>query len=78
MKEKTLEEKHKTTFDELKHINEVGQEFWYARDLQTALDYSRWEKFFPVIEKAQKACINSGQTADNHFHQVVKMVTIGS
>lgn len=78
MKEKELEKQHKKTFDDLKHINENGQEFWYARDLQTALDYSRWEKFFPVIEKARKACINSGQTVDNHFHHVVKMVTIGS
>lgn len=78
MKVKELERQHKKTFDELKHVNENGQEFWCARDLQTALEYSRWEKFFPVIEKAQTACINSGQHVDDHFHRMVKMVPIGS
>ena len=29
-------------FENLKHINEYGQEFWYARDLQPALEYSQW------------------------------------
>ena len=78
MKEKDMEELHNKTFDELKHINENGNEFWYARDLQHALDYSRWEKFSPVIEKAKTACENSGQAVDDHFHQVVKMVPLGS
>ena len=76
MKEKNMEELHNKTFDELKHINENGNEFWYARDLQHALDYSRWEKFSSVIEKAKTACENSGQAVDDHFHQVVKMVPI--
>jgi DNA-damage-inducible protein D len=74
MKENKLEEQHKRTFDELKHINKAGQEFWYARDLQQALDYSRWEKFNNVVEKAKTACVNSGQAIDNHFHHMVKMV----
>ncbi|GEM_PF-1333451 len=78
MKEKDMEEQHNKTFDELKHINENGNEFWYARDLQHALAYSRWEKFFPLIEKAKTACENSGQAIDNHFHHLVKMVVLGS
>jgi DNA-damage-inducible protein D len=53
-------------------------EFWYARDLQTVLDYSTWDKFRRVIQKAITACENSGQTSENHFSQVVKMVRIGS
>ena len=53
-------------------------EFWYARDLQTVLDYSTWDKFKRVIQKAITACDNSGQPAENHFSQVVKMVRIGS
>lgn len=26
-------------FEKLKHVNEYGQEFWYARELQSALEY---------------------------------------
>lgn len=28
-----------STFESIKHINDYGQEFWYARELQTALGY---------------------------------------
>ena len=45
-----------TLFDSIKHINEYGQEFWYARELQVALEYKRWDKFKNVIEKAMSAC----------------------
>ncbi len=66
------------TFEKLKHINEFGNEFWYARELQKILDYSRWEKFYNVIKKAKTACLNSGYQVEDHFHQVGKMVAIGS
>ena len=36
-------------FESIKHINEEGQEFWYARELQHALEYSKWENFSNVI-----------------------------
>lgn len=69
--------KHHQTFESLKQA-EDGGEFWYARELQGVLDYSRWEKFEPVIAKAMEACDKSGQSVADHFHQVVKMVQIGS
>lgn len=65
-------------FESIKQVNEYGQEFWYARDLQIALEYKRWDKFFNVITKAQKACINSGNDVIDHFSHVGKMVPIGS
>ena len=68
---------HHQTFEDLKQT-EDGAEFWYARELQGVLDYSRWEKIEPVIEKAMEACDKSGQPIADHFHQVVKMVRIGS
>ena len=43
------------TFEEIKHIDENGIEFWYARDLQKVLDYKEWRKFDGVIEKAKKS-----------------------
>lgn len=78
MSNKDIEKHHHQTFEGLKQTNDSGVDFWYARDLQTVLDYSSWDKFKRVIQKAVTACGNSGQLADNHFSQVVKMVQIGS
>jgi DNA-damage-inducible protein D len=57
---------------------ETGTEFWFARDLQKALGYSKWENFSNVISKAKTACINSGYEAEDHFLDVRKMVQLGS
>lgn len=78
MSNKDIEKKHYQTFESLKQVNDDSAEFWFARDLQTVLDYSSWDKFKRVIQKAVTASENSGQPADNHFSQVVKMVQIGS
>ncbi len=65
-------------FENLKHINEYGQEFWYARELQPALEYSQWRYLKEAIERAKTACANSGQNMSDHFAEVRKMVEIGS
>ena len=65
-------------FDNLKHINEYGQEFWYARELQSALEYSQWRYLKEAVERAKNACTNSGQNIADHFAEVRKMVEIGS
>lgn len=66
------------TFESIKHINENGQEFWYARELQKTLEYSEWRNFQNVISKAKDACKNSGNNVQDHFVDVNKMVGIGS
>ena len=66
------------TFEEIKHIGENGEEYWFARDLQTVLDYTEWRNFENVIEKAKEACKNSKNVVANHFVDVNKMVTLGS
>ena len=63
-----------STFEDIKHINENGQEFWYARELQTALDYKRWDKFKNVIEKAIIACEESQNNINEHFSHVGKTI----
>ena len=73
-----IQKKHHSTFEEIKQINNESQEFWYARDLQVALDYGSWDKFKHVIQKAITACKNSEQMSGNHFSQVGKMVELGS
>lgn len=65
-------------FESIKHINEYGQEFWYARELQAILEYKRWDKFQNVISKAIESCKNSGNLVSDHFSHVGRMVNIGS
>lgn len=73
-----IEESHHKTFEEIRKTTEVGQEFWWARDLQLVLEYGSWGKFANIVEKAAIACENAGQDAEDHFCQVGKMVKIGS
>lgn len=67
-----------TLFEAIKHINEYGNEFWYARELQSALEYAQWRRFSDVIERAKVACENSGNNISDHFADVGKMVNVGS
>lgn len=55
------------SFEEIKHIDEKGLEYWYARELQVVLSYKEWRKFENVISKAKEACKNSGITVFEHF-----------
>ena len=59
-------------------MDENGNEFWFARELQVALDYKRWDKFCKVIENAKIACEKSDYDVLDHFSQLGKMVKIGS
>lgn len=69
-----LELHQKKTFDDLRHIDENGSEYWLARELQDALQYKEWRNFQKVISTAQIACKISQQDVDYHFVQVRKMV----
>ncbi len=62
-----LEKNNIKTFEDIKHIDENGFEFWYARELQIVLDYKEWRKFEGVIEKAKLACQNSDINMFEHF-----------
>ncbi len=57
---------------------ETGIEYWLARDLQHLLGYLRWENFVAVVGKAKTSCEVSGQSIEDHFRDVTKMVDIGS
>lgn len=58
----------------IKHIDEYGTEFWYARELQIVLNYKEWRKFENVISKAKNACINSNIEVTEHFVGVDKTI----
>lgn len=59
-------------FESIKHINEYGEEFWYARELQKALEYTQWRRFEEVIGRAKVACENSGNAKSEHFAGIGK------
>ena len=71
-------DRNNKSFEEIKHIDENGVEFWYARELQNVLNYSEWRKFEGVIKKAKVSCKNSGIDGFDHFVGIDKMVQIGS
>ena len=66
------------TFESIKHVNEYGEEYWLARELQLVLEYAQWRRFSDAIERAKLACRNSGFAVEDHFADVGKMVDIGS
>ena len=65
-------------FEDIKHIDENGVEFWYARELMPILQYSNWQNFEKIIYKARISCENSNISVVDHFTDVNKMVQIGS
>ena len=62
-----IKEYSNQNFEDIKHIDENGIEYWNARELQVVLDYKEWRKFENVIKKAIDACENSGISAFEHF-----------
>jgi biotin-(acetyl-CoA carboxylase) ligase len=62
------------TFEEIKHIDEQNNEFWLARELQSALQYSQWRRFEETIRRAKIACKNSNQMIEEHFADVGKTI----
>jgi len=66
------------TFESIKHVDENGVEFWYARELQITLEYAQWRRFAESIERAREACKASGFDVADHFADVGKMVDLGS
>lgn len=65
-------------FESIRYVNKYGQEFWYARDLQIALEYTEWRNFCKVIEKAKEACRGSNNAVSDHFVDVNKIVNAGA
>ena len=70
-------ETNNNIFESIKHIDENGKEYWLARELMKALEYSKWENFHKVIKQAMIACESSHNDIVNHFPEARKMVKTG-
>ena len=78
MSDKKIAQQHHATFENIKHADADGNEFWLARELAPLLDYPQWRNFLPVLDRAREACRTSGQREEDHFADIRKMVGIGS
>jgi len=76
--ENKLSKRAQNIFEQIRQVDENGNEFWSARDLGKVLEYSEFRHFIPVIDRAKEACKNSGQLIENHFEDMLDMVKIGS
>ena len=70
---KKIKEYTEKVFEEIKHIYEYGNEYWYARELSKVLEYRDWRNFFKVLKKAKEACENSGIDVDVQLVEVNKL-----
>jgi DNA-damage-inducible protein D len=77
MKKEIVAKLHSDFEGMMRTEDELGTEFWLARDLQILLGYAKWENFVNVIEKAKTSCNNSNQEGKDHFLDVRKMIEIG-
>ena len=73
-----IKEYTEKVFEEIKHIDEFGNEYWLARELMPVLEYTLWQRFSNAIKKAKDNCNNSNYNISDHFIGADKMVNIGS
>ena len=66
-------DKNNKSFEDIKHIDENGIEFWNVRELMPILQYSNWQNFEKIINKAKTSCENSDISVFEHFTDVSKL-----
>ena len=74
---KELQEYERKVFDDIRHIDEEGEEFWYARELQKILEYKEWRNFLKVINKASLSAKNSVSNRDDWVVEINKPIKTG-
>ncbi len=73
-----IEKYEQEVFEKIKHVDEFGNEYWEARELQKVLEYAKWENFEKVITSAKEACKNSNYKVEEHLPEVRKMSKRGN
>ncbi|MBR6688387.1 MAG: DNA damage-inducible protein D [Clostridia bacterium] len=77
MSEKEIEKIGESIFESIKHVDEYGNEYWFARELMKILEYNKWENFEKVINKSIESCKNSGISTFDCFPDVRKSIITG-
>lgn len=54
-------------FDQIKRVDEYGEEYWSARDLMPMLGYAQWRQMDETVQRAMIACENSGADLTSNF-----------
>jgi hypothetical protein len=60
-------------FEDIKHFDEDGNEYWLARELQAVLDYAKWQRFRDVLDRVVASCKMNEQEPSYHFADAGKM-----
>ena len=68
-----IKEYTEKVFEDIKYIDEFGNEYWLARELQKVLEYTQWRRFENVIDRAKIACKNSNVYINEQFAEVGKL-----
>jgi len=76
--QKNITNNHLSIFEQIRKIDETGNEYWTARQLAKVLGYTDFRNFIAVIKKAKDACLNSHQKIEDHLVDFNEMVAIGS
>ncbi len=63
-------------FEDIKHMDEFGNEYWLARELQNILGYNQWRSINELIKRAKIACLESKYNIDYHFAVQCKMIKL--
>jgi len=71
-----IKEYTENLFEDIKHIDENGTEYWFARELQIILGYHQWRSINDLIERAKVACQESKYNIDDHFAVQRKMIKL--
>ncbi len=70
MKNKEVINYTEEVFEDIKHVDEEGKEYWKASELMLLLDYKKWESFHKVIKVSMISCGNSNYNVMSQFHEV--------
>jgi len=74
---KELSKPGSTLFEQIRKVDDKGNEYWTSRDMAKVLEYSEYRHFVPVVDKARAACKISGHNVNDHFEEYLDMIEIG-
>jgi len=69
-----LQRNNLSVFEQIRKIDEQGNEYWFARDMAKVLEYSEYRHFLPVIERVVEVAL--GQTyfaVQAHLQEIRQM-----